>query len=414
MAAQSRALGIDFGTSNSAAGHAPKGVARLIALEPGQATTPTTFFFDTARRETLMGEPANRALLEGREGRFMRALKRVLGTPLMHERRLILSERVDFVDLIGRFLARIRERAEAETGLVFDRALSGRPVVFHGTDDAREARAEDDLRRCYLAAGFAEVRFLPEPEAAAIAAGADQQPGAVGLIVDVGGGTSDFSLFVVEGGRVRILASHGIRIGGTDFDRAISLDRVMPLLGRGSTLRKAMGPGTSPVPNALYADLATWERIPFVHTPQNRRMAAEMARLALDGPALARLVQVLEEELGHDLAFATEGGKIAANAGQPGAAIALGMVQPGLTAPLDAAMLSESLSRHAAELREGAEETLRRAGLSPGRVDQVIYVGGSSLMSVVGGAMSERFPDARHLTRNVFTAVADGLALSAR
>ena len=141
-------------------------------MAPGRATLPTTFFFDFESRRTLIGEAANRALLDGNEGRFMRALKRVLGTSLMHEKRQILNERVTFVEVIARFLSHIKARAEAETGLTFERALSGRPVVFHGTGDVREAQAEDDLRRCYMAAGFREVDFMAEPEAAAIASGA--------------------------------------------------------------------------------------------------------------------------------------------------------------------------------------------------------------------------------------------------
>ena len=111
MAPRGNGLGIDFGTSNSAAGHAPDGAPRLIRLEPGQTTMPTTFFLDSETRTTLMGQPANRALLDGHEGRFMRALKRVLGTSLMHEKRTILNERVTFVDLIARFLNRIKTRA---------------------------------------------------------------------------------------------------------------------------------------------------------------------------------------------------------------------------------------------------------------------------------------------------------------
>lgn len=411
MTRQGSGLGIDFGTSNTVAGHAPGGRVRLIGLEEGATTMPTTFFFDAASRRTLLGGPANRALLEGREGRFMRALKRVLGTPLMHERRMILTERVSLADLIARFLLQVRQRAEAQTGLRFDRVLSGRPVVFHGTDDPREQQAEDDLRACYLAAGFQAVDFMPEPEAAAIAAGAAHRPGATGLIVDVGGGTSDFSVFRAGDGGVAILASHGVRIGGTDFDRAISLDHVMPLLGRGGMLRRAMGPGRSPVPNAIFADLATWERIPFVNTPQNRRLVAEMARLALDPQALADLAAVLEEDLGHDLAFAVEAGKIAANGAD--AAIRLDAIRAGLSAPLARQAMADSLSRHAAQLREGAAETLRRAGLTVGDVDQVVYVGGSSLMAVVQDTLRAQFPGADHRAHEVFTAVADGLAIAA-
>jgi len=413
MARQGGALGVDFGTSNSAAGYLVNGTPRLVELAPGQTTMPTTFFFDSESRRALMGEPANQALLDGREGRFMRALKRVLGTTLMHERRQILNESVTFVDIIARFLTRIKTRAEAEAGMTFSRVLSGRPVVFHGPGDPREAQAEADLRACYLAAGFHEVDFMPEPEAAAIASGALEQSGRTGLIVDVGGGTSDFSVFRAGPAGVSILASHGVRIGGTDFDRAISLDRVMPLLGKGTELRKAMGPGTSPTPNALFNDLATWEKIPFVYTPQNRRLTAEMLRLAEQPDKLARLAKVLEDELGHDLAFAVERGKIAANAGAPQPRILLDLIERGLSAPLPAGALSECLARHSDALAEGARETLRAAGITPGEVRQIVYVGGSSLMSMVSDTMQAQFPAAEHAFSNVFTAVTDGLAIAA-
>lgn len=413
MARQGRSLGIDFGTSNSAAGWLCDGKPRLVEMTPGSTTLPTTFFFDYETRRTLIGEAANRALLDGVEGRFMRALKRVLGTSLMHEKRQILNQRVTFVEIIARFLNQIKSRAEAEAGCRFDRALSGRPVVFHGTGDPREAQAEADLRQCYLAAGFLDVDFMPEPEAAAIASGALEQSGRTGLIVDVGGGTSDFSLFRSGADGVEILANHGVRIGGTDFDRSVSIDRVMPLLGKGTELRKAMGPGTSPTPNAIYNDLATWEKIPFVYTPQNRRMVAGMLRQAERPDRLARLATVLDDELGHEIAFAVERGKIAANGGDESARILLDPVEAGLSAPLAPEALAESLARHADALATGAGETLRLAGLDAGAVEQVVYVGGSSLMSMVSDTMKTQFPAARHSFSEVFTAVTDGLAIAA-
>ncbi|MFZ1346167.1 MAG: Hsp70 family protein [Tabrizicola sp.] len=414
MAQRTPGLGVDFGTSNTAAGYMWDERPRLIQFAPGQTTIPTTFFFDYDTRRMLIGEPANQALLEGAEGRFMRALKRVLGTSLMHERRQILNEQVTFVDIIARFLTEVKARAEADAGVIFDRVLSGRPVVFHGVGDPREAAAETDLRACYLAAGFHEVEFMPEPQAAAIARGALEHQGSIGLIVDVGGGTSDFSLFRSGREGVAILANHGVRIGGTDFDRSISIDRVMPHLGKGTDLRKILGPGSTPTPNAIFNDLATWEMIAFLYTPQNRRLAAEMARLAYQPEKLSRLAKVLEDELGHDLAFAVERGKIAANGGADRAAIPLDQIEPGWSVPLSAEALAESLARHADALAEGARETLRIAGLDVARVEKVIYVGGSSLMSMVSQAMKAQFPRAVHSFSEVFTAVADGLAMAAR
>ncbi|MEM9584694.1 MAG: Hsp70 family protein [Pseudomonadota bacterium] len=410
MAQSTGILGVDFGTSNSAAGFTLEGRSQLVELAPDQQTLPSTFFFDFDTRATLIGTPANEALIEGADGRFMRALKRVLGTPLMHEERQILNERVTFVEVIARYLGHIKSRAEAECGLVFDRALSGRPVVFHGADDPREAQAEADLRACYLAAGFEDVAFMAEPEAAALASDA---PDGLGLIVDIGGGTSDFSVFRRDANGVHILLNHGLRIGGTDFDRAINIAKVMPLLGKGSEIGDVFGPGSSTAPNAIFNNLATWEKIPFQYTAQNRRMAAEMARLAREPEKLQRLEACLEHELGHDLAFAVETGKIAANAEGARAVIALDVLERGLSVPITAEDMQNALAEFATALRAGAVETLQRADLEATELEQVIYVGGSSLMRVVSSAMQAEFPACQHSYSNVFTAVADGLAIAA-
>lgn len=412
MTLQGHTLGIDFGTSNTAAGYAVDGKPKLVNLAGDQATMPTTFFFDFETRKTLIGEPANQALLDGLDGRFMRALKRVLGTTLMHEKRQILNKRVTFVDIIGGFLAEVKHRAEADTGLVFDSVISGRPVVFHGANDPREQQAENDLKACYLTAGFKNVSFMAEPEAAAIASGALEQSGEVGLIVDIGGGTSDFSLFRSGNEGVKILANHGVRVGGTDFDRAINIDRVMPLLGKGGVLRKWIGEGTSPVPHAIFNDIATWEKIPFLYTAQNRRMVDEMVNLAHEPEKLGRLASVLEDELGHEMSFAVEQGKIAANSGSAVAEIDLGVIERGLSAALPTDDLGLILAEYSKALHLGAQETLALAGLEVGDVSRVIYVGGSSLLTLVSDTMKAQFPDAEHSFTEVFTAVTDGLAIA--
>lgn len=413
MSTKSHTLGIDFGTSNSAAGVAVDGIPQLIRFASGETTLPTTFFFDFDTRATLLGTPANQALLDGAEGRFMRALKRVLGTTLMHEKRQILNTRVTFVDIIARFLRHIKQQAEAQTGQTFSRALSGRPVVFHGANDPREQQAEEDLRACYLAAGFSEVAFMAEPEAAAIANGALNQPGALGLIVDIGGGTSDFTLFRSHDSGITTLANHGVRIGGTDFDRAISIDRVMPLFGRGTELRNQLGKGTHTAPNAIFNDLATWEKIPFLYTAQTRRAVEDMHRQAEAPDLIARLVTTLRDELGHDIAFAVEAGKVAASLQKTDPQIGLTLVEPGLQAALPPEALPLILADHAQKLHSAMQGILTETRTAPEDITQVIYVGGSSLLSVVQDTAKALFPDADHKVAEVFTAVADGLAIAA-
>ena len=402
-------LAIDFGTSNSAVAVLENGIARRIPVEAAADTLPTAVFFPPKGGQMRIGEAAGQALIGGEEGRYMRALKSALGTPLLQETQLVGGRRRTLADIIAAFLVRLRERAEAATGRRHVRALSGRPVHFHA-DPARDDQAEADLRACYLAAGFEQVEFLPEPEAAVLACHHLGAPGTTGLVVDIGGGTSDFSIFRTEGKGLRILASHGIRLGGTDFDHVLSMSHAMPLLGHGGELRREVGPGRLPVPNAIYVDLATWAKIPFLYTAATRRQAAQLARLAVQPERLGRLVRVLEHELGHELAFAVERGKIAAN-GSDGGRIGMGFIEPGLSAPLSAASLAAVLQGCGNDLGRAIDETLALADVAPAQIGSVVLVGGSSLMRMVTDVVQARCPAATLHRSEAFTAVVDGLAL---
>ncbi|MEE9387560.1 MAG: Hsp70 family protein [Paracoccaceae bacterium] len=409
----SATLGVDFGTSNSAVGILLEGKPHIIELEPGNGTIPTSVFFDFPKAEMLIGTPANRALIQGREGRFMRSLKSVLGTPLMREKRYLMGQELTFVDIIARFLHAAKTRAEATTGQRFDRALSGRPVHFHSSDATRDEQALVDLRECYLTAGFDDVAFMFEPEAAALANGALADVGDIGLIVDIGGGTSDFSLFERADQGINIIASHGVRVGGTDFDKSISVDHVMPHFGKGSLIGREMGAGEFTAPNGIFNDLATWQMIPFLYAGDSKHMVAQLRQLAKQPELFARLAEVLDMELGHDIAFAVERGKIAANRDAAGSALVdLAVVEAGLQVPLSHGDMAGSLAGHVGKIQACALETLALAGCPVARVKKVIFVGGSSLMTAVEQAMCTVFPDAELEYSDAFTAIVDGLAIA--
>lgn len=407
-------LAIDFGTSNSAAGiHSRDGVYR-IPVEKGAETLPTAVFFPAEEDSMQIGTVATDALISREDGRYMRALKSVLGLPLLHETRLIGGRRRTLAEIITDFLAELRRRAEMETGCRFRRVLSGRPVHFHSADPEKDAQAENDLRACYLSAGFEEISFLAEPEAAAMACRGMGATDEIGLIVDIGGGTSDFSVFRSIGQRLEILASHGIRLGGTDFDQAVSMAHVMPSLGLGGQLHREMGEGLLSVPRAPYVDLSTWAKIPFLYTAKTRSMASKMARAAVDPSRMARFVTVLELELGHELAFAVERGKIAANSGGDAAHIGMDFIEPGLSETFDAERLDATLAANRSVLRKTAVDTLERADVDPKNIGRVVLVGGSSLMRFVSDEMGALCPDAEIMRSEAFTAVVDGLALATR
>jgi hypothetical chaperone protein len=143
-------------------------------------------------------------------------------------------------------------------------------------------------------------------------------------------------------------------------------------------------------------------------------MAALFARKGLDHAVFKRLQDTLDLELGHDLAFAVERGKIMVNKPDAtDAAIDLAVLELGLRARLTVDALGDALSDHGATIRTCATETLARANVAASDITTVIFVGGSSLMHVVRREMRGLFPDAALVDSEAFTAVASGLAMAA-
>jgi hypothetical chaperone protein len=105
MTSQTHVLGLDFGTSNSAAGITLNGTPQVLELEPGGQTLPTALFFDFEEKTVAFGSDAAKALYAGDWGRYMRALKSLLGTPLLHESGLFLGKRMSYMQIVARFLA---------------------------------------------------------------------------------------------------------------------------------------------------------------------------------------------------------------------------------------------------------------------------------------------------------------------
>ena len=404
-------LAVDFGTSNSAVAVLENGQVRRLSMEAGNETLPTAVFFPEGGGAMQIGSLAGRSLIDGDEGRYMRALKSILGTPLFHQSRLIEGKRRTLADVVTAFLVEIKTRAEAETGYAFARVLSGRPVRFHSKDDAQNARAEVDLRGCYEAAGFEAVDFVYEPEAAARAC-RDMTGEGLGLIVDIGGGTSDFSVFRQSGQGIEILASHGIRLGGTDFDQRISVAHVMPALGMGGQVRRTFGEGLLPVPNAIYQDLATWPKIPFLYARETERLVEDLLAHAVEPQKIGRLKTVIRDELGHEMAFAVEEGKIAANGDGARADIGLGFIERGLSAPITTGTMNGALGEFRDQLKGAMYATLMEAQVAPTDIGAAILVGGSSLMGIVSDEVRAVCSSARIEMSEAFTAVVDGLALA--
>ena len=406
--------GLDFGTSNTTLGtiegHAPV----LAALETGHTTIPSAIFYQ-ADGAMLIGRKAVEAYVDGVNGRLMRSLKSVLGTALIDETTRLGRQRTRFRDVIGYYLGAVKRRAEQATGRELRDVVHGRPVHFVDNDPDADARAEQTLREIAREIGFDEVTFQFEPIAAALDYERQIAAEEIALIADIGGGTSDFSIVRLSPQRhgsanraSDILANDGVRIGGTDFDRQLSLGVVMPLFGFGSAMKRA---GLE-VPSRYFHDLATWSNINRMYEPRVGTELRQVRREASEPELLDRLVRVIGEQRGHTLAMEVEQAKIAL-ADTRQASIPLEWVAPGLNAAIGRPDLVSHTRQLAERIAARIKNCLAQASLSADDIDAVFLTGGSVRLAHVRKAITKAVPTARIVEGDTFGAVGKGLAIEA-
>src|SRR3954466_6692669 len=370
--------GLDFGTSNTTLGTLDRQTPVLVALEAGHTTIPSAIFYEVDGA-VLIGSKAIEAYVDGAPGRLMRSLKSVLGTSLIDETTRLGRERTSFRDVIAYYLGAVKRRAEQATGRELRDVVHGRPVHFVDNAPDADRKAEQVLRTIARDVGFDDVTFQFEPIAAALDYERQITSEEVALIADIGGGTSDFSIVRLGPQRhtkanrtADILANDGVRIGGTDFDAALSLGVVMPLFGFGSAMKRA---GLD-VPSSYFHDFATRASINRMDAP---RVLADIRQVRLEAnepELLDRLVRVVEEQRGHTLAMEVEEAKIALSERRR-ADIPLEWVAPGLHAAIGRPDLVGHTSQLADRIAARIKNCLTQARLTADDIDAVFLTGGS-------------------------------------
>lgn len=412
----SRFLGIDFGTSNSTIGVADFARASLIPLEGGQPTLPSAIFFPFDNAHALFGRAAIEAYVGGEHGRLMRALKSILGTSLIQEKTRIGRHSLSFVDILGAFFDFLKQRAEGHLGRSVDKVVLGRPVRFVDDDDAADAAAQSALESIARASGFRDVAFQYEPIAAALDYEQRVAREEIVLIVDIGGGTSDFSIVRVSAQRAGkadrkddVLANAGVHIGGTDFDRLLSLAQVMPHFGYGSwTADRKRN-----LPSRYFHDLATWQFINLLYTGKVMHELKQIRYEAERRDLVDRFITLVEERRGHSLALAVERAKIDLTSN---ASATIDMVDYGDAAPVVIARadFDAAIGQAVRRVVGAVQELLTAARLKPEAVGHIFITGGSSSVPLLRASVTSLFPAAQVVTGDLFGSVGVGLALDAR
>ena len=408
-------LGIDFGTSNSAMAFKPDaalaGPSQLLQAEGAHLAMPTAIFFNTEEHRTHFGRDAVTRYLEGTEGRLMRSLKSLLGSALMQEKTAVHGKLVAYQDIVGMFLKQLAATAQQQLGAVPRTVVMGRPVHFVDEDAARDNQAQAALEHAARSAGFTDVRFQLEPIAAALDYEQRVTQETVVLVVDIGGGTSDFTVVRLGPERMHradrtsdILATTGVHIGGTDFDRRLSLHAAMPMLGLGH-----VGPNGREVPSAVFHDLSTWHLIQWLYSPQRLRDVQALRNNYSNQVLHGRLVRVLTEHWGHRLANSVEQAKIAVSNQQTAQPLDVEWLESGLSPDVMLADLRDCLDALLAQVAQCAQACVQTAGLQDSQVDAIYLTGGSSALQPLRAVLAQAFPHTPQVEGDLFGGVAAGL-----
>ena len=415
-----RALGLDFGTTNTV----------LAWAHPHHPAEPVMFKFmtnplfafrsalcavnvgdeDHPRAEWEAGPWAIQKFIEhAGDCRFIQSLKsfaasRLFDTTGVHGRAY------KFEDLFNVFFAKLRGHAAPQLDKLPRDVLVGRPVAYVGSrPDA--ALAMQRYRAALTPFGFERLRQVYEPVAAAFFYAQSLEHAATVLVADFGGGTTDYSVisFDREGGalRARALGHAGVGIAGDRFDYRIVDHVVLPQLGKGTTYR-SMGKRLE-LPRSCFAGFAHWHELSVMKTSRSFRELKEVA-LFSDAPELVnRFIRLVESDQGYTLYKAVSDVKEALSSEE---SARFSFTAAGFTIEqvVTRAQFESWIEPELEGIEEALEEALANASVSHREVDRVFLTGGSSFVPAVRRIFERRFGADRVDAGNEFVSIANGLA----
>ncbi|MBL9014981.1 MAG: Hsp70 family protein [Myxococcales bacterium] len=350
-------VGIDLGTTNSAAAVFDGEQVSVIRNAQGATVTPSVVRLDKQGRITV-GTRARR-FVEQDPANTAAEFKRLMGTEKAIEFPAAGITRKP-EELSAEVLKALRQDIHDQLGVPIERAVISVPALF----ELPQSAATSEAARL---AGFQRVELLQEPIASALAAGwrADDDGAGTWLVFDLGGGTFDASLLETRDGLLRVVGHDGDNfLGGRDFDWAITEH----LASRLSVVPRRNNPDHQAALRAL-------------------RLAAEDAKIELSRGEKAQvaLAQPLSID-GQDVDVDLE--------------LTRGTVEQ-LCAPLVDRALDVCV------------RLLSAHGLAPGRVGKVVLVGGPTVMPMVRSRVAARLETQIAEGHDPMTLVAQGAALYA-
>jgi len=451
-------IGIDFGTTNSAAAFYDGEQITMVQLEGDDPIMPSAMYIDadlqtltgqraideyievnTGRTVELVSEVIGTATLAvggggaasreppetlsklvygqamkdcGLKGRLFRGTKRLLGDPNVR-RLMVFDHPFRLVALLTPILMRIQNAIAAavtESG----HGYTGHPVNFEGRHARRNQLALRRLGEAYRHAGVKQHQFYPEPVAATMSYVHDRPDvGDLVLTVDFGGGTLDFCVLRRSGTGFRVVATHGVALGGDHIDQRLYRELLFPALGKGEMWRRR-GFDKEEIetrfPFEDYEELLVNWAVTYLLN-QNRYTTPVMDCIEQNGPAAVkfrRLRELIKQNHSYLLFQAIKDFKAELSTAE---SAVLDIPEIDVEIPLTRREFEHLIADLLEQVRRGITDTLERAGVADNSVDLVLRTGGSSLIPAVKDILEERF-SGRVVDHDPFTSVAAGLAIA--
>ncbi|WP_454887409.1 Hsp70 family protein [Sphingomonas oryzagri] len=413
-----RSIGLDFGTTNSVVALGHDGLSEVVEFE-GSGTSEAVFrsalcfWHEESVKGGIAHEGGPWAIAEYLEypedSRFLQSFKSVAASRSF-ETANIFARRLRFEELGRLFLGRLVAHAGGRLDERPRPIVIGRPVEYAGGQpDPALARERYDA----MFEGFgAEIHYVYEPLGAAYSYAARLGEPATILVADFGGGTSDFSVVKIAAAGVAPrcvpLGHAGIGIAGDRLDYRM-LDRlVLPMLGKGGDYRSF--DKILEIPRSWFSDFADWSRLALMRNPRTLAELDRLRRAALDPDAIARMMAVIEHELGYPLYEAIGRTKRALST----AATARFDFEGGglrIASDVSRADFEAWIADDVAAMAATVDRALADANVESGSIDRVFLTGGTSLVPCIRRIFVDRFGEARIEAGGELTSIAHGLAL---
>jgi len=409
-------LAVDFGTSNSLAGAWVNGKrVEAMPLDPN-AQDPTlmrTLLYFPSQNVCYYGSDAIQQYLTlEMEGRLFRSFKSHL--PNRNYLGTFIEDRVlTLENLIGIFLLEMKRRAEAHLGRQIDSAVIGRPARY-SMDAVSDGFALHRMSKAAEFAGFKQVRFVPEPLAAALDMRRSLKQEKICLVGDFGGGTSDFTLIKIgpfDFKKEHVLGIDGAPLAGDALDSLFMAKKLNENFGAQAEYKVSLGRNAMKMPRSIMDRLNRPAHIVHLKEQDTYAFINEIKKGALsdhDKRNIDRLFILIEDQQIFPFFEKIEQTKRDLSQGEMAE---FDFEYPGLE--IQSQFKRAQFEDWAEDVKGGIfkalDECLNQANLKSEDVDLVCLTGGSAKVPMIAEELERRFGKNKMQTQSHFHSVLSGL-----